>query len=326
MPTDDGGESHMPPKYSVCFVAAASAAILFVSTVFTACESGSTADGADQNNAGAPILSELANATYEGIFDEPVRLAEGRWEGAPYVEGGASRPSAGLVDDFVLTGDLDGDGREDAAVLIWESSGGSGTRSYLAVAGRVDGAVTNLATDLVGDRVQVKNGFIANGLIVLDLIQTGPGDAACCPTRKARVEWRLVDGTLARTATRDTGTLSLEDLYGPEWVLVRIGQDIRTRDASRATLTFDAGRVTGNGGCNGFFGTVTGEAPGKLGFSAMGTTMRACPEPDMDFERRYLRALAGGSNYSFIAGRLVLDCRTEDGMVSMVFERDDVAK
>ena len=192
--------------------------------------------------------------------------------------------------------------------------------------GRVDGAVTNLATGLVGDRIQVKNGSISDGRITLDLIETGPGDAACCPTRKTLSEWRLIDGELARTATRETGTLSLEDLHGPEWFLVQIGRDIRVPDDSEAAIVFDAGRVTGNGGCNGFFGTVTGEAPGELRFSAMGTTMMACPEPVMDLERQYLRTLAGGSSYSFVAGRLVLRCRTEDGVVSMVFKRDDTAK
>ena len=77
----------------------------------------------------APTAFELAHATYSGIMDEPVTLTGGRWEGEPFVEGGASRPTVGLVDHFILTGDLDGDGLDEAVTFLWESSGGSGNSS-----------------------------------------------------------------------------------------------------------------------------------------------------------------------------------------------------
>jgi heat shock protein HslJ len=288
-----------------------------------ACGLGSAAGGATENDLAdtAPTIEELAEATFAGVFDEPVTLTGGRWEGAPFVEGGASRPSAGLVEDFVLTGDVNGDGREDAVVLLWENSGGSGTRTYLAAMGRAGGAIVNLGTTLVGDRVQIKAGFIVDGLITLDLIQAGPGEAACCPTQKALAGWRLIDGNLTPTESVITGTLSLEDLQGHEWRLAAIGWDDPGFEEPGAVIRFDGDKVTGNGGCNSSFGTVTSDAPGQLEFSAMGTTMMACPEPAMDLERRYLRTLAGGSSYSFVGGRLVIGCETDDGLVSLIFER-----
>ena len=187
--------------------------------------------------------------------------------------------------------------------------------------GRAGGSIVNLGTALVGDRVQVKAGFIADGLITLDLIQAGPGEAACCPTQKALAGWRLIDGSLTPTESVNTGTLSLEDLRGPEWRLAAIGWDDPVLEEPGAVIRFDGDKVTGNGGCNGYFGTVTGNAPGQLEFSAMGTTMMACPEPAMDLERRYLRTLAGGSSYSFVGGRLVIGCETDDGPVALVFNR-----
>ncbi|MDH4030864.1 MAG: hypothetical protein OEU49_08450, partial [Chromatiales bacterium] len=36
--------------------------------------------------------ADAANATYLGIYDEPVTLRDGVFEGRPFVEGGASRP------------------------------------------------------------------------------------------------------------------------------------------------------------------------------------------------------------------------------------------
>ncbi len=307
-------------------------AVLLAAATFTACGMESAAGGSNEVDATAPAanlaptLEELANATYAGVFDEPVTLVDGRWEGAPYVDGGASRPSAGLVENFSLTGDLNGDGRDEAVVLVWESSGGSGTRSHLAAMGRVDGATANLGTALIGDRIQVKAAVIVDGLITLDLIQAGPGEAACCPTQKALVAWQLEDGGLVRTATAVTGTLSLDDVRGPDWVLAAIDWDNPVTRNPQVRIRFEGDRVDGSGGCNSYFGTVTSEAPGKLGFSAMGTTMMACPEPVMDLERRYLRTLAGGASYSFVAGRLVIGCETAEGLVSLIFERPVVTE
>ena len=74
-------------------------------------------------------------------------------------------------------------------------------------------------------------------------------------------------------------------------------------------IRFVEDRVDGSGGCNSYFGTVTGETPGRLEFSAMGTTMMTCSDPVMDLERQYLRTLARGSTYGFSAGRLVIGPR-----------------
>ena len=52
----------------------------------------------------------FANVAIHGIDDQVIQLTDGTWEGEPFVEGGASRPRVGLVDDFVLSGDIDHDG------------------------------------------------------------------------------------------------------------------------------------------------------------------------------------------------------------------------
>ena len=267
----------------------------------------------------APSVAEMASTTYIGIFEDPVTLAEGRWEGSPFVGGGAARPVVGLVDHFVLTGDLDSDGTREAAVLLWKTEGGSGTRLYLAAMGRRDGKPTNLGSTLIGDRVQVRSGAIDDGRIALDLVRAGPGDAACCPTEKARVTWTLgVDG-LSVASEEVTGTLSLADLEGPEWILVELGWARPVPDGSEITLRFTKERAEGNTGCNSYFAGVASDAPGQLGFNGMGATRAACPEPAMDLERNYLRALADASTYSFLGGRLVLGCQTEEGSLALVF-------
>jgi heat shock protein HslJ len=269
----------------------------------------------------APSLEELSSASYTGIYDETVTLVEGRWEGEPFVEGGASRPSVGLVDHFALIGDLDGDGREETTVLLWESSGGSGTRLYLAVMGRSQDDLEDLGTALVGDRVQVRSARIVDGRIELDVVQAGPDDAMCCPSQLATRGWTLGAGNLVEGEATITGTLSLDNLGGPEWILTELGWGESVSDTAEITISFHDEKVTGSGGCNRYFAAVAGDTPGELVFSGMGTTRMACPESTMGLERHYLKTLAGASSYSFLGGRMVLSCDTDDGPVALIYER-----
>ena len=287
-----------------------------------ACNRAATVEGpvaAAEMVGGPPTTLELANATYSGIMDDPVTLIDGRWEGKPFVEGGASRPTVGLVQDFVLSGDLDGDGSDEAVALLWESSGGSGNRLFLAVMGRRDETATNLATILIGDRVQIRSGIVDGDRIALDIVRAGPEDAACCPTEKALISWVLNDDGLIAVAEEVTGTLSVADLEGREWVLRELGWAQPLEQEVDISLVFEDQRVSGNSGCNNYFGAVTETDPGQIGFSGMGTTRMACAEPVMDLERRYLKTMAGATRYAFVAGRLVLSCDTEEGIKALVF-------
>ena len=274
----------------------------------------------------APSHEDLSSATYTGIYDRAVTLVEGRWDGEPLAEGGVSRPSVGLVDHFALIGDVDSDGREETAVLLWESSGGSGTCLYLAVMGRSQDDLEDLGTALVGDRVQVRSARIINGRIELDVVQAGPGDAMCCPSQLATRGWTLGAGNLVEGEATVTGILSLDSLEGPEWVLSELGWGESVSDAPEVTISFHGNKVTGSGGCNRYFAAVAGDTPGALVFSGMGTTRMACPEPAMDLERHYLKNLSRASSYSFLGGRLVLGCDTADGPVALIYERRDLSK
>ena len=109
---------------------------------------------ADQALA-APTLEALGNIAYPGIYEEPVRLVNGVYEGEPFVAGGSARPRVELLADLYLTPDIDGDGSEDAFVLLNESSGGTGQFLYLAAVTRVEDGVRHAGTLRVGDRVDL---------------------------------------------------------------------------------------------------------------------------------------------------------------------------
>ena len=268
----------------------------------------------------APTLEELANATYKGIYDEPVKLEDGVYEGAPFVEGGASRPRVELVRSVRMTGDLNGDGSEESVVFLSENSGGSGVQLYVAVVGRVEGAVANLATAGVGDRVQVRSARVANKKIELDVVQAGKDDAACCPSEKATRTWTLRKNRLREGRAKKTGKLSIVDLAGSIYVLTHLSSDEKVPEEPKVTLVFDGDKVTGMSGCNRYFTKAReGGMPGDLTLGPIGSTRRACPEPIMDLEARYLKALQGTLKYNFLAGQLVLNVREDNTYKTLLF-------
>jgi heat shock protein HslJ len=256
----------------------------------------------------------LENATYIGIEDEPVTLLNGRWEGPPYVQSGASRPRVGLLEDFNLKGDLDADGHEETIVLLWQSGGGTGSNIYMAVMKSENGEYRNISTALVGDRVKLRGGKIDSGKIIFDVLQAGENDPMCCPTQLATRTWILIDGQLEENVMEVTGQLSLNVLEGSEWILNRLTREQPLPADAEVTLSFGGGRVSGKSACNRYSADIKqGDSPGDiLTGPAMGTRM-ACPVHLMEIERNYLDSLAHVRSFSFHNGKLALSGQNVDG-------------
>jgi heat shock protein HslJ len=73
------------------------------------------------------------------------------------------------------------------------------------------------------------------------------------------------------------------------------------------TLEFDATRVTGSGGCNGFGGDYTFSG-GRLTFGEMPMTLIGCEEPISTIEAEFLKILHGGVTVSVDdGGQLLLE-------------------
>jgi heat shock protein HslJ len=272
-----------------------------------------------------PTLNELENLTYKGIGEAgtPVTLTDGEWHGKPFVDDGAARPGVGLVRDFRLTGDLSGDSAEETVVLLWSNSGGSGTFDYIAVVGRnKSSAPLNLATAALGDRVKIRSATIdAGGMIIIDTVQTGPDDAACCPGQNFKRTFLLTENTLNEVSSKDQGRQSLADLAGIEWTLQRFDRNETLAEDVDVTLIFAADRISGKSACNRYSSSVTeSKLPGTLTVNMpMISTMMACPSPADEIERRYLKALQAVTHYSFLVGNLALAWRKDDRYGTMIF-------
>lgn len=259
---------------------------------------------------------DAANATYVGIYDEPVSLRDGIFEGQPFVEGGASRPHVELVREFSVTGDLTGDGSDETVVLLAENSGGSGSFGYLAVLAGTSVGSTSLETAPIGDRVQIQSASIQEQELLIQVIEAGPDDAACCPSNKALRRWTLEGARLAEGEAESAGTLSVADLEGLEWHLEEMGAATDFGEGAPITMVFDTGRVAGHSGCNRYMGAAeAGGMPGEISLGQLAGTMMACPDPLMQLERTYLGALGQVTRFGFKAGRLVLTSINEAGEV-----------
>lgn len=110
------------------------------------------------------------------------------------------------------------------------------------------------------------------------------------------------------------------ELVDTYWRLDTLGEEKITppqdRKEAHMILATAETRVHGNAGCNNFFGQYSTE-DGKLSFSAMGSTMMACPE-GMETEQAFLAAL--GNTVSYTIRGLFLSLYDADGAVLAVLE------
>lgn len=267
-----------------------------------------------------PTFEALSNMTYTGIYDDAITLKDGHWAGEPYASGGASRPRVRIVKDFMLTGDLNGDGSNEVAAILTASTGGTGNRSYVVAVGRHDNGNVHLGTALIGDRVQLQNGRITDGKIILEVIQQGAGEAACCPSQKARRFWTLNANGLKEGEAQMTGTFSLADIAGKTWILTRLKKNEPHPVQPVITLTIDDKHAAGKSACNRYFANVTSSAiPSDLTLQQIGSTRMTCPDRIMDLESNYLEALKNVSRYRFLAGKLALTWQKNDTVNTMLF-------
>ena len=264
-------------------------------------------------------MPTLNNLTYAGIYRTPVTLQNGTYEGQPFVQGGAARPRVQLVSSLQVYGDLDGDGSDETAVFLTESSAGSGTITWLAVVAQRNGQAMNVATRRIGDRVQIRSLTYKKGTLVLDMIAAGPHDPACCPTLKIRNTYRLDSGQLVEVESRKEGQVSLRDLEGRIWRLTRFPTDTPVPDGITVNIVFKEDKVAGTGGCNRYFASIKNNAAEEIAIGPISSTRMACPLAEIDMESRYLQALQNVERFSFLAGDLILTWQDKTGVHAMRF-------
>jgi len=144
---------------------------------------------------GGLTLDDAREAEYRSEWVQAGQIALSNGE---YSDGEA-RLTIRLADLYAF-GDLDGDGSDDAAVVLVTDPGGSGIFFDLAVLSEGAGAPVNVASLALGDRVDLRSLSIEDSRITVDMISHGPNDPMCCPSLRETVAYELRGATLIEAA------------------------------------------------------------------------------------------------------------------------------
>ncbi len=154
--------------------------LLFLLIILSACsfDPANTEYAIDITESGRALLKD-------GIYEESA---------AP---GSASKIIVRL-DTPRAFGDINGEGTDDAAIILNAEGGGSGTFSYLAVVLDYSGSPAALDAVLIGDRVSVESVEISDDEVHVDYLGRASGESMSdTPTVKQRKSFRFENGELA---------------------------------------------------------------------------------------------------------------------------------
>lgn len=163
------------------------------------CAPGGTGDRAPaavpEPGSGGPVArTSPLDATFT-IEGKRLSMTGGRHE-EPAAPGSAAMAVIQVLGKPAY-GDLDGDGKEDAALVLAWSGGGSGTFYYAAAAIFRDGAYVGTNGVRLGDRIIPRSLEIRGGVIAVGYLDRRPGQPmAAAPTEARTKRLAVRDGVL----------------------------------------------------------------------------------------------------------------------------------
>jgi len=97
-----------------------------------------------------------------------------------------------------------------------------------------------------------------------------------------------------------------DPLDGTSWVLAAYRKTAPI-PGTEITAAFRGGQVTGNAGCNSYFGSYEAQG-GEISVGAVGSTEMACMDPEgvMEQELEYLKHLSDAQTYQIEGDRLTI--------------------
>ena len=144
------------------------------------------------------IIDELKNAEYrsEWAATGKIKLSDGLYK-EKIVPDSATELVIELSDRIAF-GDLNGDGVEDAAVILVSDHGGSGSFYDLAAVINSKGRAKHVASAFLGDRVKLEDLRFRYGEIVIKMVTHRSTDPMCCPSLEVEQKYALQGDALIR--------------------------------------------------------------------------------------------------------------------------------
>jgi hypothetical protein len=120
----------------------------------------------------SPAAFDPLNATYI-IEGQPVMLVNG--QATTPAASSSALPTVTMVFGKPTIGDLNGDGQNDAAMILVQNPGGSGTFFYVAAAINTTSGTQGTNAIFLGDRIALQNVEIANEQVIANYADRKPG-------------------------------------------------------------------------------------------------------------------------------------------------------
>jgi len=144
--------------------------------------------------------STVNNARYKIGTDKPAKLTNGSFTGhypKEIIVPGDS-PTWSIRTENIALGDLNRDGRNDAAVVLVYNGGGNGSFYSLVPVINNKGQLYQVGEIDLGDRISVKDLKIKSGTIAIDLVVHDANDAMVEPTKPVSWKFKIAHNELIK--------------------------------------------------------------------------------------------------------------------------------
>ncbi|WP_306048872.1 META domain-containing protein [Oceaniradius stylonematis] len=228
---------------------------------------------------------EAAEATGEAVAETAQNAADAASEAAQSASETASR----LADDATQAAEDAADTAEQMA-----DDAGEAVQQAAEDAGAMAGEAGDALRDAAGNLADAANETAEGAGQMLENAAEGAGEA--------------LEG-IADTAQNALAAAGLAGpLAGTRWV---------SPDSDTAFVAFDAGTVSGNGGCNTFTGSYETGEDGALTVGPLASTRKACEAEIMTAETAFLAALGSASAYSVEGDTMTLNDASGSQLIAL---------
>ncbi|WP_143713883.1 hypothetical protein [Candidatus Chrysopegis kryptomonas] len=155
--------------------------------------------GAFAQKDGKLKIQQIKNATVHCVaYDTTIKLKNGKFLlDETTEEGFRNYLEVSLVEDKIAFGDVDGDGDEDAVIILASTGGGSGYFYEVGVILNQNGKPEYLTGEVLGDRVKVNFvKILSDRSILIDMVVHGEDDPMCCPSTPKIIRYKVARGKL----------------------------------------------------------------------------------------------------------------------------------